>query len=625
MTVKQGQWTQLNDLRRIISFVVLIGVLSLVAGCGLLLDQLSASSDPAEDSFMVPDMIVAQTADAAFTKASSSEKRVKLSKLMRNPAFRQLKQRLERDNGWKVYTERAQAFKIHHKRSAQGSHVATFDTTTDDGTLLLVPVGEGDQGYIADVSYQDQDNIWAETYDGGNLDYLDDEGDELSFIYPELEIKQQFLDELQLDADYQEFLGQLSAAGLSLENVQVIFDPDSMEAYLTVDAVQPSTSSAGVARGQVVAGNSISAGRYAMRKPLSSLQNRDGNMQSSPTNPVVASPASAAPTVIGRPVDVLADTLAGGKQYCLLQGGYTSGSSVYGRAGCFSESLKNYQGLRMNPLSYFALSGDNASFLTGLSQQQNPTARPSSLYITGEDVLIYGLANPTPTQIQILLNYAKAIRTGTVSSASTLAGFVLQEEEDSDVTASHLFGTCSVVTNQIFLGTLIAHHGDLQAIKNDIKNWEPVKKLLENREIDASSIDAFVSALAAFVKAGLSIGFDDVNLNRNFDFLAGIHQLCHTLDVFATDKVNFTDAEISGAIADLATIIASLANCVASQLARVCTGSKAKDTMAAFLRGLPDGRVPEMRALLVWLRVGAALVNTGNQVVLSILKNTALS
>jgi len=492
--------------------------------------------------------------------------------------------------------------------------------------LFLVPVGEADQGYLADVNYQDQDTIWAEIYEGGNLDYLDDEGDELSLIYPEPEAKQQFLDQMQQDPEYQHFLAQLSDTGLTAENAQVVFDPNAYEAYLTVDAIPAAgASEQSQLAGQALISGSISAKRYAIRKPVSSLQNADGGLVSNPTNPVVASPSLASPTVIGDPVDVLVNTPARGKQYCLLQGSYTTGSAVFGRAGCFSQSLRNYQQLKSNPPNYHKLVTDNANFLTNLSKQVNPAAGASSLYITGDNVLIYGLDNPSPTQIQILLSYAKAIRTGTISSASTLTGFVLQEEEDSNVTASHLFGICSVVTNQIFLVTLIEHHGDLQDIKNDIKNWGPVKKLLENRELDASSIDAFVSALAAFVKAGLSIGADDLNFDRNRDFVAGIHQLCHTLDVFATDKVNFTDSEISGAIADLATIIASLANCVASQLASVCTGSQAKDTMAAFLSGLPDGRVPEMRALLIWLRVGAALVNTGNQVVLSILKNTALS
>lgn len=137
--------------RGFITLVVVLGFSSLVAGCGLLLDQFSGpSATPLEDPSLIPGMVIAQTADATFTVASSIKRKVKLNKLLKHSAFKRIKERLEKDKGLRVHTEKVQAFKIHRNKQAQSGGVAAFDTA-DDGTLLLVPVGESDQGYSADI------------------------------------------------------------------------------------------------------------------------------------------------------------------------------------------------------------------------------------------------------------------------------------------------------------------------------------------------------------------------------------------------------------------------------------------------------------------------------------------
>ena len=134
------------------------------------------------------------------------------------------------------------------------------------GTLVAIPFGE--RGSLLQVGIGEADHTWAEIQgEDGRLTYIDTEV-EAHFLVPDEGTRQELLEELEDDSDYQAFLGELAARGEKIAEVRVVIDEDTQEAHLLVETVGGSEMEA-----QAVVGirKPLIDGMYAVAVPVKEI------------------------------------------------------------------------------------------------------------------------------------------------------------------------------------------------------------------------------------------------------------------------------------------------------------------------------------------------------------------
>jgi len=198
-----------------------------------------------------------------------------------------------------------------------------------------------------------------------------------------------------------------------------------------------------------------------------------------------------------------------------------------------------------------------------------------------------------------------------------------QSVDGHRVEASQEAVDCSTGAMFGFVSTLFFDQADITKLMNDIRNWPPFKQLIASRNLTESTINSFTQTLALFIQQ-LSLQLGDLRKPEFGILLNGLGKLCILLDILAKDTQLFTDTQITDAIANLTTLIASWTSCAQQQLASVCIPDELKNALSRFFAVIPAD-TPNVEGFLILLKTAAALIEKGHQIILSVLVNTNLS
>jgi hypothetical protein len=230
-----------------------------------------------------------EASEAEVVPLVGKERKVAIKEVTSDEDFAELKAILA-SQGLKMKLGKAEAYRvITTEESEAAAQALGMEGSGDEEAGTLVDIPFGDRGHLLQVSIGEADHTWAEISEEGRLTYIDPEV-EAHFLFPDEEVKQDLLKELEEDPNYRALIGELQARGEGVAEVKVVFDEEAQEAHLLLE-----TSSGAEAQAVVGIRKPMIDGMYALDFPIRSLGK---------PNPTPEPVKPGEPKLIGGPVRV---------------------------------------------------------------------------------------------------------------------------------------------------------------------------------------------------------------------------------------------------------------------------------------------------------------------------------